>query len=96
MELPSRDDLRNSFFQLGYKDLHAFADVTYLDHRANAHISSLPYPLKRLHCMSSAFQGGIFDQVRELIMFGRRPFQHRLFQIIDRDFTSEQSPRTTS
>ena len=86
MELPSEDNLRNSFFELGYKDVDAFGDVTYVDHRANAHIYSLPYPFKRFDCMTSAFQGGKFDQVRELIMFDRRPFEHRLFQIIARDF----------
>ena len=36
--------------------------------------------------MISAFQGGKFDQVRILNMYDRRPFEHRLFQIIARDF----------
>ena len=35
--------------------------------------------------MTSTFQGGKFDQVRKLTMFDRRPFEHRLFQIIAQD-----------
>ena len=86
MELLSKDKLRSSFFQLGYNDIDAFGDVTYVDDRANAHIYSLPYHFKRFDYMTSAFQGGKFDQVRLLIMLDRRPFEHRLFQIIARDF----------
>ncbi|CAF4352333.1 unnamed protein product [Rotaria sp. Silwood2] len=36
--------------------------------------------------MTSCFQGGKFDKVRLLIMRERRPFEHKLFQIIFRDF----------
>ena len=86
MKLPSRNDLRTSFFQYGYKDIDAFGDVTYVNHRADAHIYSLPYQFKKFDFMTSAFQGGKFDQVRRLTMFDQRPFEHRLFRIIARDF----------
>ncbi len=36
--------------------------------------------------MTNAFQGGKFDQVRVLAIYDRRPFEHRFFQIIARDF----------
>jgi hypothetical protein len=84
--LPSSNDLRNSFFELGYKHIDAFGDVTYVNHRAGAHIYSLPYQFKKFHLLTSAFHGGQFEQVRKLIMFDRRPFKHGLFRIIARDF----------
>jgi hypothetical protein len=84
--LPSSNDLRNSFFELGYKHIDAYGDVTFVNDRANAHIYSLPYQFKNFYFMFSTFHGGKFDQVRKLIMFDRRPFEHRLFQMIARDF----------
>jgi len=85
IKLPSSNDLRNSFFELGYKDIDAFGDINFVNHRANSHIYSVPYQFKKFYFMTSTFQGGKFDQVRRLIMFDRRPFEHRLFQIIARD-----------
>lgn len=84
--LPSGNDLRNSFFELGYKHIDAFGDVNFVNNRADAHIYSLPYQFKTFYSMISSFQGGKFDQVQTLIMCDRRPFEHRLFQIIARDF----------
>ena len=86
MKLPSRNDLRNRFVQLGYKHIDAFGDVHFVKGRAAAHIYSLPYQFKEFYYLISAFQGGKFDHVRFLTMIDRRPFEHRLFQIIARDF----------
>ena len=86
MKLPSSNDIRNSFIELGYKDIDAFGDVDFVNRRAESHIYSLPYQFKKFDLMISAFQGGKFDQVRVLYMYDRRPFEHRLFQIIARDF----------
>jgi hypothetical protein len=86
IKLPSSNDIRNSFFELGYKQIDAFGDINYVNHRAESHIYSLPYQFRRFHFMISAFQGGKFDHVRILTMLDRRPFEHRLFQIIARDF----------
>lgn len=86
IKLPSSNDLRNSFFELGYKHIDAFAHVDFVDNKADARIYSLPYQLKTFSYMHNAFQGGQFDQARKLIMYDQRPFEHRLFQIIARDF----------
>ena len=86
MKLPSRIDLRNSFIELGYKHIDAFGDIDFVNNRATAHIYSLPSQFTNFTFMSSAFQGGKFDHVRKLSMRDRRPFEHRLFQIIARDF----------
>ena len=84
--LPSSNDIRNDFFQLGYNDIDTFGDVNFVNNRANCHIYSLPSQFKRFFFMVTAFQGGKSDQVRVLVMYDRRPFEHRLFQIIARDF----------
>ena len=86
MKLPSRNDLRNSFIELGYKHIDVFADVSFVNNRAGAHYFSLPYQFTNFTFMGSAFQGGKFDHVRKLSMCDRRPFEHRLFEIIARDF----------
>lgn len=86
MTLPSGNDLRNSFLELGYNDIDAFSDVDFLNHRAESHIYSLPYHFNKLDFITSAFHGGKFDRVQILVMYDRRPFEHRLFQIIARDF----------
>jgi hypothetical protein len=85
IHLPSSNDLRKSFFQIGYENIDAFGDTNCINHRADSHIYSVPYQFKQLYFITSAFPGGKFDQVRMLSMFDRRPFEHRLFQIIARD-----------
>ena len=86
MKLPSNNDIRKSFIELGYKHIDVFGHTDFVNHRAESHIYSIPYQFKTFEFMISAFQGGKFDQVRTLHMFDRRPFEHRLFQIIARDF----------
>ena len=86
IKLPSANDLRNSFFELGYKHIDAFADGDFINDRADCHVYSVPYKFKDFYFMTSAFQGGKFDRVQQLEMYDRRPFEHRLFEIIARDF----------
>ena len=66
--------------------MHLEIDVDFVYNRAAAHIYSLPYQFTNFYFMGSAFQGGKFDHVRKLSMCDRRPFEHRLFQIIARAF----------
>lgn len=61
LKLPNRNNLRKSFLQFGYKDIDALDYITYLNHKANAPIYSLPYQLKTFDLMTSAFQDGKFD-----------------------------------
>ena len=56
MKLPSSNDIRNSFFQLGYKDIDAYGDADFVNHRADSHIYSLPYQFKKFDLMIRAFK----------------------------------------
>ncbi|CAF0862540.1 unnamed protein product [Adineta ricciae] len=85
IHLPSSNDLRESFFEIGYENVDAFGDINFVNNRADSHIFSLPYEFKQFYFMTSVFPGGKFDQVQMLAMFDRRPFEHRLFKIIARD-----------
>ncbi|CAF3425536.1 unnamed protein product [Rotaria sp. Silwood2] len=86
IDLPSNDDIRNSFIKIGYQQVDSFADDKLVNNRGNCHVYSLPYQFRNFMFMNSAFQGGGFDKVRCLIMFDRRPFEYELFKIISRDF----------
>ena len=85
-DLPSNDAIRNSFIKRGFQSVDSYADDKLIDNTGNCHVYSLPYPFRDFLFMSSCFQGGKFDQVRKLLMFDRRPFEHKLFKIISQDF----------
>ena len=89
IDLPSNDDIRNSFIKRGFQSIDACADDRLINNRGNCHVYSLPYQLSEFFFMSSCFQGGKFDKVRMLLMFqmfDSRPFEHELFKIISQDF----------
>ena len=86
IDLPSNDDIRNSFIKRGYRQVDSFADDKLLNNRGNCHVYSLPYQFNCFIFMKSSFQGDRFEKVRRLVMFDSRPFEHKLFKIISRDF----------
>ena len=86
MDLPSNDDIRNSFIRRGYQQVDSFADDELMNNDGNCHVYSLPYQFSHFMFMNIAFQGGRFDKVRWLLMHDKRPFEHELFKIISRDF----------
>ncbi|CAF0901573.1 unnamed protein product [Rotaria sordida] len=86
IDLPSNDDIRNSFIKRGFKSIDTCADDKLINNRGNCHVYSLPYQFNEFLFMNSCFQGGKFDKVRLLTMFDIRPFEHELFKIISQDF----------
>jgi len=86
IDLPSSNDIRNSFIERGYQHIDSFADDKLTSNRGSCHAYSLPYQFKDFLFMTSSFQGGEFDKVTCLVMLDRRSFEHELFKIISRDF----------
>ncbi|CAF2056181.1 unnamed protein product [Rotaria magnacalcarata] len=87
IDRPSNDDdIRNSFTERGIQSFDICFDDKFMNNRGNCHVYSLPYQFNEFLYMSNCFQGGRFDTVRLLSMIDKRPFEHKLFQIISQDF----------
>jgi hypothetical protein len=86
IDLPSNNDIRNSFIKRGYQQIDACADDKLTENRGNCHVYSLPYQFHDFLFMGSCFQGGRFDKVRILLMYDIRSFEHELFKIISHNF----------
>jgi hypothetical protein len=86
IDLPSNNDIRNTFIERGYQQVDSFAHDKLTNNRANCHVYSLPYPFKDFVYMTSSFRGGQFNKVKHLAMCDRNPFEHDFFKIISRDF----------
>ncbi|CAF1408402.1 unnamed protein product [Adineta ricciae] len=86
IDLPSNDDIRNSFMKRGFQSVDAFTDYKLAKNSASCHVYSLPYSFSEFSFVGSCFRGGHFNQVRMLSMVDQRPFEYELFQIISQDF----------
>ncbi len=86
IDLPSNDDIRNSFIKRGFESIDTCADDKLTNYIANCHVYSLPYQFNDFLYMSNCFHGGKFDKVRLLLMEDIRPFENELFKIISQDF----------
>ncbi|CAF4314197.1 unnamed protein product [Rotaria sp. Silwood2] len=87
IDLPSNNDILNSFIKIGYQQVNSYADdqLTYKNWGC-CHVYSLPYHFNDFLFMTSRFQGGLFTKVRWLLMHDIRPFENELFKIISQDF----------
>jgi len=86
IDLPSNNDIRNSFIERGYQQVDSFTDEKLTNNRGSCNVYSLPYKFDRFLYLTNSFQRGRFDTVKSLVMFDRRPFEHELFKIISEDF----------
>ncbi|CAF2498502.1 unnamed protein product [Rotaria sp. Silwood2] len=85
-DLPSNDDIRNSFIKQGFQLVGTCATKIFRNNGGDCHVYSLPYPFSDFLFLSNCFQGGQFNKVRILMMLDRYPFEHKLFKIISEDF----------
>ncbi|CAF4969811.1 unnamed protein product, partial [Rotaria socialis] len=86
IDLPSKNDILNSFLEREYQQVHSYADEKLTFNRGFCHVYLLPYHFNDFIFMTSGFQGGSFSEVRGLIMLDIRPFENELFQVISQDF----------
>jgi len=86
INLPSNDDIQNSFIKIGYQHIDSYADVKLMKSRPRCHVYSLPYQFDTFFGLNNSFQDGRFDKVRWLIMIDTHPFEHEFSKIISQDF----------
>ncbi|CAF1129772.1 unnamed protein product [Rotaria sordida] len=86
VDLPSNDDIQNSFIKRRYQPVGSYADEKLTDYAGRCHVYSLPYQFDCFYHLTNCFQGGIFNKVRWLAMADQHPFEHELFEKISHDF----------
>ncbi|CAF0851724.1 unnamed protein product [Rotaria sp. Silwood1] len=86
IDLPSKNDILNSFIERGYQQVDSYTDEKLTYNRGYCHVYSLPYHFNDFIFMTSGFQGGLFNKVRWLVMLDIRPFENELFQVISQCF----------
>ncbi|CAF4235431.1 unnamed protein product, partial [Rotaria sp. Silwood2] len=63
-DLPSNDDIRNSFIKQGFQSVGTCTTKTFRNDGSNCHVYSLPYPFSDFLFLSNCFQDGQFNKVR--------------------------------
>jgi hypothetical protein len=101
MEIPlsSNEDIQRSFIRKEYGAVTSYVQTFLREnekrtHRyslpyefhSRCHIYSLPYHFKSFFYLNNSFQGGMFDNVRYLMMTDFRPFEHNFFKVISKTF----------
>jgi len=84
IDLPSNDDIQNSFIKIGYQHLDSYANVMKIGGRCHAY--SLPYQFDTFLHLTNSFRRGNFDKVRWLVMNDTHSFEHEFFKTISQDF----------
>ncbi|CAF1364261.1 unnamed protein product [Rotaria sordida] len=65
IDLPSHDDIQNSFIKIGHQHIGSYVDVKLMTTRSRCHVYSLPYHFNNFFGLSNSYQGGDkFDKVR--------------------------------
>ncbi|CAF2933740.1 unnamed protein product [Rotaria sp. Silwood2] len=85
-DLPSNDDIRNSFIKQGFQLVGTRVTKIFRNNGGDCHVYSLRYPFSDFLFLTNCFQGGQFNRVRMLVMRDRYPFEYILFKIISEDF----------
>ncbi|CAF1364571.1 unnamed protein product [Rotaria sordida] len=86
IDLPTNNDIQNSFIKIGYKQVDSYVDVNLSKIGAKCHVYSLPYEFDTFFGLTNSFRRGNFDKVRCLTMHDIHPFEHDYFKIISQDF----------
>ncbi|CAF3983473.1 unnamed protein product [Rotaria sordida] len=84
IDLPSNDDIQNSFIKIGYQHLDSYANV--MKTGGSCHVYSLPYQFDSFLHLTNSFRRDNFYTVRWLVMNDAYSFEHEFFQIISQDF----------
>jgi len=87
--LPSNEDIQRSF--IGWKYGQVTSDVEIISEErgeSRCHIYSLPYEFDSFYYLNNTFQGGLFNNVRFLMMVDRHPFEWHFFRVIAQDFSA--------
>lgn len=87
INLPSNNDIQLSFIRKGNQQIDSYIHNESVKRGSTCHIYSIPYQFGNFFDVNCHFQGGIFNQVRCVIMADREhPFQQEFFQVISNSF----------
>ncbi|CAF2131796.1 unnamed protein product [Rotaria magnacalcarata] len=86
IDLPSSEDIQHSFIGKEYKQVGSWIHYRSKDNAGISHIYSIPYQFEYFTYLSSSFQGGMFDTVRNLAMSDMHPLEHDLFKLVSQSF----------
>jgi hypothetical protein len=82
----SNDDLRRTFLNEKFPQVACYIDY-YRKRMAQSHIYSLPYTMDEMLQITSSFPGGLFPNVRYLLLTDfLHPFEHEFFDRITQAF----------
>ncbi|CAF1285114.1 unnamed protein product [Rotaria sp. Silwood1] len=84
IDLPSNDDIQNSFIKIGYQHVDSYANVMKIGGRCHAY--SLPYQFDTFLHLTNSFRHDNFYKVRWLVMSDAHSFEHEFFKILSQDF----------
>ncbi|CAF2728381.1 unnamed protein product [Rotaria sp. Silwood2] len=85
-DLPSNDDIRNSFIKQGFQLVGTRVTKIFRNNGGDCHVYSLRYPFSDFLFLTNCFQGGQFNRVRMLVMCDRYAFEYIVLKIICEDF----------
>ena len=84
----SNDDIQRSFVGKIYQSVGSYTDENPMKENVQCNVYSLPYPFNMFHDLNNCFQGDmIFEKVRLLAVYDKRPFNHEFFRLVSRCFS---------
>lgn len=85
----SENDIRQSFVNIGYEQVHCFFDQ--IDHDyVRCHVFSFPFAFDDFPCLGNVFPSLIFTNVTSLVLYDRTSFRHEFFLRVARSFPNVQ------
>ena len=87
MTLSSNEDIQRSFNDWKFGEVIShFEILSIADDYSRHHIYSMPYEFETFYYVSNTFRGGIFNNVRRLIMIDSHSFEYHFFKVISQQF----------
>ncbi|CAF3842973.1 unnamed protein product [Rotaria magnacalcarata] len=86
INLSSNENIQRSFIGKKYGQVDSYVHTRSTETNGECHIYSFPYEFEYFHDLNISFPGGMFHNVRNLMMVDTRPFEHKLFKLISQDF----------
>jgi hypothetical protein len=86
INLSSNEDIQRSFIGKGYGPVGSYVHTCSTVAQGKCHVYSFPYQFESFLHLNNSFQGGMFHNVRCLILNDRCPFEYQFFKLISQDF----------
>jgi hypothetical protein len=86
INLASNEDIQRSFNRKEYEQVGSYVKIIETDVESSCHIYSLPYHFQSFGDLDNSFQGGVFCNVRCLVLKDSHPFEHNFFKVISESF----------